>query len=203
MHHLLKQVTYISNFLLPSFERSAAKVLSSFNAILEEKIAAVAELGVTLISFATYENQSWPFVTVNDFQQRSASTRGLSDAYFLELLPIVRDEERGQWEAYSIAHKAWLSEGRAYQANHGFPPTPNANNRSRTLTENGDAVAGDVVIAMTEGKSSISEKISSFDDNGVLASDPGPGPYFPIWQVSLYFECVAADEIDVMTTFGS
>ena len=36
----------------------------------------------------------------------------------------------------------------------------------------------------TPGESSISERIFTFDQNWNVVVDPGPGPYFPIWQSS-------------------
>ena len=38
----------------------------------------------------------------------------------LDLAPIVSDENRLAWEEYSVAHKEWLTEGRAYQADKGL-----------------------------------------------------------------------------------
>jgi hypothetical protein len=161
-----------------SFAGNANKVLISFQEILEEKIAAIASLGVTFTAFAKAENSTWPFVTMNDFQQRAASAKGLSDAYYLEILPIVSDEIRAEWEEYSVANKAWLSEGRAYQEKFAL-------GTSRQLKlEEGDQVTGEVVLSFTEGNSSISKRIFTFDETWATVTDPGPGPYYPIWQSS-------------------
>jgi hypothetical protein len=96
-------------------------------------------LGVTFTALAEADNSTWlAFVTMQDFQQRAASAKGLSDAYFLELLPIVSDESRAEWEEYSVANKAWLSEVRAYQERFAL-------GTRRKLIEEGDQVTGDVV----------------------------------------------------------
>lgn len=155
-------------------------MISNFQDILKQKIAAIAALGVTFTAFAKHENRTWPFVTMNDFQQRSASTRSLSGSYFFELLPIVSDAQREEWEEYSVAQKAWLSEGREYQAQNSLG-TPT---RRNLQLEDGDGVTGDVVLTFTKGDSSISDKIFTFDENWGVVSDPGPGPYYPIWQSS-------------------
>jgi class 3 adenylate cyclase len=128
---------------------------------LQQKIAAIAALGVTFTAFAQHDNLTWPFVTMNDFQQRSASTRSLSGSYYLELIPIVSEEDRGDWESYSLANKGWLDEGRTFQAN-------NEKGLDTGYESNG------------EENSVIFPKIS--DDMVVPAA--GPGPYFPIWQSS-------------------
>mmetsp|Transcript_21372 Transcript_21372/g.50809 ORF Transcript_21372/g.50809 Transcript_21372/m.50809 type:complete len:1202 (-) Transcript_21372:132-3737(-) len=162
-----------------TFEGQADKVLTSFQGILEQKIAAIASLGVTFTAFAQANNDTWPFVTMNDFQQRAASAKGLSDAYFLELLPIVTDDDREKWEEYSVENKGWLSEGREYQQRFDIEPTT----RNLQLAE-GDVVTGDVVNTFTGGESSISETIFTFDENWATISSPRPGPYYPIWQSS-------------------
>ena len=136
-----------------------------------------------MTSFALANNDTWPFVTMNDFQQRAASAKGLSDAYFLELLPIVSDEERERWEEYSVANKGWLNEGREYQQRFNIEP---ATRRSRNLQlEEGQVVTGDQdAVLATGGDSSISETIFTFDENWATISSPRPGPYYPIWQSS-------------------
>ena len=87
---------------------------------MEEKIAALAALGVTITATAIANNSTWPFVTIDQFQQRSASSLSLSGCLHLDLAPIVSDENRLAWEEYSVANKEWLTEGRAYQAEKGL-----------------------------------------------------------------------------------
>jgi hypothetical protein len=103
-----------------SFVGSAARVVQSFENILEEKIAAITAFGVTITASAVANNSTWPFVTVDLFQQRSASSRSLSGSQYLQLVPIVTDNTRAAWEAYSVANKGWLTEAREYQAEKGL-----------------------------------------------------------------------------------
>jgi hypothetical protein len=70
---------------------------------------------------ANETNSTWPFVTLNDFQRRSASARSLSGSYFTSVLPIITtDDIRRDWETYSMAQKGWLTEGRQYEADQGL-----------------------------------------------------------------------------------
>ena len=210
------------------FDGNAKKILISFQDILEQKIAAIASLGATFTAFATREDgsnnvggapanntsasssssSSWPFVTLNNFQQRAASAKSLSSAYFLELLPIVSEENREQWEQYSVANKGWLNEGREYQERFNLGAVSGGgDDRQRVLQEEeeattasnvhdtveqrilqlseGDQVTGkDAVLSFTAGDSSISDKIFTFDETFAIVPDLNPGPYFPIWQSS-------------------
>ena len=95
-------------------------MIQSFEDILEQKIAAIAAFGVTMTASAQETNSTWPYVTLHDFQQRSASTRSLSGSFFSAVLPIITAATRSDWETYSVANKWWLREGREYQVNKGL-----------------------------------------------------------------------------------
>jgi hypothetical protein len=152
-----------------SFSGSAAKVVASFEDILEQKIAAIAALGVTFTSSALETNRTWPFVTINKFQQRSASARTLSRSYKFVLVPIVTDENRLDWEEYSVVNSGWLAEGREYQAEND-PGT----SRNRILAlQDGDSVAEHDVVSFTQGESRIADKIFILDEAFSFVADPG------------------------------
>jgi hypothetical protein len=87
---------------------------------MEEKIAAIAAFGVTMTATAIANNSTWPFVTIDQFQQRSASSQALSGCLFMQITPVVTDKDRLAWEEYSVAHSGWLTEGREYQADKGL-----------------------------------------------------------------------------------
>ena len=103
-----------------SFLGSAATIVASFEGIFEEKIAAIAAFGVTITATAVANNSTWPFVTIDQFQQRSASTISLSGCLYLHITPIVTEENRSAWLEYSLANTGWLTEGRQYQAEKGL-----------------------------------------------------------------------------------
>ena len=69
-----------------TFEGASAKLVESFEEIVQQKIGAVTSLSVAFTSYARSNNDTWPFVTMNDFQQQAASARSLSNSLFLELL---------------------------------------------------------------------------------------------------------------------
>ena len=182
------------------YEGSAQKIISSFEQVVSQKVAAITSLAVTLTAYARSQNDTWPFVTMNDFQQRSAMVRSLSDCLFLELLPIVTDENRAAYEAYALKNKGWLDDGRAWQdqLHLGF----STSRRELEATENvprkmqdggvfGSATSGGVtgnqVLNFTNGKqgaSTIANQIFTLDSNWKPVVDPGPGPYTPIWESS-------------------
>ena len=147
-YHLPLQGCLLLRFASCSFLGSAATIIASFEGIFEEKIAAIAAFGVTITAAAVANNSTWPFVTIDQFQQRCASTISLSGCLYLQISPIVTDENRFAWLEYSLANKAWLTEGRKYQAEKGL----------------GTLVGGDPVI---------NTDIIMADDSGESYADPG------------------------------
>ena len=139
-----------------SFLGSAATVIASFEGILEEKIAAIAAFGVTITANAVANNSTWPFVTIDQFQQRSASSLSLSGCMFLELAPIVTDENRFAWEEYSVANTWWLTEGRTYQTEKGLGAMvggdPYINKQIVTVDESGTDILIEPTVSMKENK---------------------------------------------------
>jgi len=99
-----------------NFEGAATKLLDSFQQIVKQKVGVIAALsGVSYTSYARSRNDTWPLVTINDFQQRAAGAGSLSDSLFLEILPTVQQEDRTSWEEYAVENKGWLDKGREYQ----------------------------------------------------------------------------------------
>ena len=163
------------------FQGNAQKLMDSFNQIVELKIGAITSLAISFTSYARSQNATWPFVTMNDFQQRAASARALSDCLFLELLPLITDETRADWEEYALIEKGWLDEGRDYQEKLDIGIS------RRQLVGNGSYTGNNVldfVAGKHNGTSNIANQIFLFDADFVPVVDPGPGPYFPIWESS-------------------
>ena len=111
----MRPLNVLPIFVESSFLGAATKVIKSFEDILEQRIAAIAALGVTLTASAVETKSTWPYVTLHDFQQRSTSTQSLSGSFFTAVLPIITKENRLDWEAYSIANWWWVTEGQDFQ----------------------------------------------------------------------------------------
>eukprot|EP00522_Entomoneis_paludosa_P013117 CAMPEP_0172452292 /NCGR_PEP_ID=MMETSP1065-20121228/10005_1 /TAXON_ID=265537 /ORGANISM="Amphiprora paludosa, Strain CCMP125" /LENGTH=1141 /DNA_ID=CAMNT_0013204333 /DNA_START=182 /DNA_END=3604 /DNA_ORIENTATION=+ len=139
----------------------AAKVLESFEQIVGEKIGAVSSLAVAATSYAQATNTSWPYVSLNDFDYRTASILTQADCLLLQILPKVTDLERAKWENYSMANMDWYNEGLVRQAevNAAFTQL-DAYNPPFIFYYAFDPVT------FTLG----------------IAPDPGPGDYTPVWQ---------------------
>jgi hypothetical protein len=158
------------------WQGNSLKIMDSFEAIFKEKFGALSTLGVSFTSFASGSNLTWPFVTMNDFQQRAASAREVSNALYTQILPIISGENKAKWEAYSVENKGWLDEARAYQQEIGLQET--LGQKLRPL----EPVTKDSSLDFSSG---IGNKIYSFDlDTFLPVATTSPPDYYPIWQQS-------------------
>jgi hypothetical protein len=152
------------------YDESAFTVINSFEDIARQELAAIGSLSVAVTLFArSHPNTIWPFVTLNDFQQRADDIRELSNSLFLSIVPVISEEERSAWEDYSVENIWWLENSRVYQEEGlGF---------TLTAAEGGGAL--DIA-------SGIGDKIYIIGPDGPLV-DESSGPYFPLWQDSPHF----------------
>lgn len=138
---------------------------------------AIASLAVTASSFARSQNHTrWPFIALNDFQERCQVARALSGALFVRLVPIVSNEDREAYEDFIVNNLQWLDEAVA-DKKLNFD-----DDRRLQLTNNGTQ---DDAIEFV-GQHGVANRIFTFSDTGVIP-DQGEGPFFPLWQESPTF----------------
>lgn len=158
------------------WQGNSVKVINSFEEIFKEKFGALSTLGVSFTSYASGHNKTWPFVTMNDFQQRAASARRVSRALYTQILPIITAENKEMWEQYSVENRGWLDEAREYQQTLGLQET--LGQQLRPL----EPVTEDSTLDFSSG---IGNKIYSFDLQTFLpVTSTHPPNYYPIWQQS-------------------
>lgn len=192
------------------FYGSAEKLLESFEGVISQKIEAIGSMGITLAAYAESQNTSFPFVTMNSFQQRSASARQLSAALLLFLTFIVTDEDRAAYEHYTWDNQGWIEEGRAFQEEVGL----DAFLTRRSLAEGGLAplLWGDRGLQMdktnnTEAEGppfefrpfSVSTRIFEYTKQFKPVLAASADIYTPMWQSS---PVLAATQANVVSARG-
>jgi hypothetical protein len=168
--------TYLKRNEAKNFEDSyydqANVVLEAVRIKSNRRIGTVRSFAEALTSHAVSNGQTWPNVTLPDFERQGTATTRLADIMSLILVPIVSDWQRDGWEEYSIQNQAWLPEGLEVQREE-------AEKR------------GDLEIGFGSGGGgspdpddlSIPEKIHRVDGLAPAQED-GPGPYLPQWQIA-------------------
>jgi hypothetical protein len=110
---------YTSNAETDEFEQQfhedATKVLQSLGESLDKAIAGVDTMVLSMLSYARDTNQTWPYVTVPDFESRSAKFLALTNAVVFMQFTLITPETRGKWEAYSADNgPAWAEKSIDY-----------------------------------------------------------------------------------------
>lgn len=154
-----------------SFDDMAHKLASAFRTNAKRRVGAIQSLATTITSSAIAENQTWPNVTLADFEIRANYILDLAEVMSIMFWPFVTGDTRKGWEAYSVEHQGWYKEAMEVQGNiaAGQP----------------DEEESIDIVESTWGSSpngTIPEEINRLTGNG-LEIDTEDGPYAPLWQV--------------------
>lgn len=147
------------------YDAVAAKVLETFEDIVSEKLSALSAFSISATAYARAKNESFPFVTMQDYQQTAGSIREVVDCLLVYSIYHVEQELRADWETYSNANTDWYYEDMAYQR------------------ENGINFGGDYPFSPALFRYEYNMTTGGFDPT----YEDSPGPYAPIWQASPLF----------------
>jgi hypothetical protein len=94
------------------YEGTANKLVDSLQDVLAE-MAAISGIAVAttadVLQFYSNSNESWPFVTMSNFQQRAGSARRISGAIYVSINPIVQSNKLSDWERYVLSDaNSWM-----------------------------------------------------------------------------------------------
>lgn len=92
------------------FDADALKILESIGFSVDLTLTAEDSLVTTMVSYANHNNLTWPFVTIPDFELRSAKIRSLAKGVWLNFYLRVTNEQRAKWERYTAENKGWIDE---------------------------------------------------------------------------------------------
>jgi hypothetical protein len=102
----------------------STKVIESWQLNAEGQLAALHSFSVTLTSYAKERNDTWPFVTVPDFERRAHSVLSQVKSVSMLLHPIVTKENRAKWEQYSVDNfDGFTKESLDFQRSGGYNRT--------------------------------------------------------------------------------
>ena len=106
---------YLANDQRAEFKRVFASyshdILTGFQDAVEKKLNAIDTLATSVTETSLMTNQTFPFVSIPDFETRGSTVRVLSDALMILWLPLVTDETRQKWEEYALANRKEVIDG--------------------------------------------------------------------------------------------
>ena len=89
----------------------------------ENQFGAVRSLSVAVTSHAlNAPNNTWPFVSLPNFEARAKELLELSRADTIIFAPIVPRKNKGAWESYSVVNQGWIVEGLEFQGLEDVDP---------------------------------------------------------------------------------
>jgi class 3 adenylate cyclase len=155
---LITRSNEVNNFEA-SFVALSGKVIDKINFRLEQKFSAIDSLGIAVTSYVTNSklnrnNDSWPFITVPDFQLRGENACNMGDVLSVGIHPLVDFSQRETWEKYIDQNIDWLRQSER-RCGLGAGKEPK-----------------------------YSEQILRLDSNTGFNVDESPGPYLPYWQIT-------------------
>ena len=84
------------------------------------KIQVATSLGLSITSHATDRGETFPFVTLPDFEVQAQKALNLSVGETLQWIPKVEAAQQQSWETYTVLEgPKWMSESLTAR---GFPP---------------------------------------------------------------------------------
>jgi class 3 adenylate cyclase len=160
------------------YEAGANQVIKSFHISVEQFLGSFDALASIITSHAIDSGSTFPNVTVPDFEVHADATRVLSQAPFVQYLPLVTDEIRKEWEAYATENQGHLIP--AFAKEMGLKGVQDAKyNITKPEEEQGNRE-----LQESTAEPTFQEEIWSFSGPGETeVADTGPY-YLPIWQIS-------------------
>ena len=170
------------------FKDQSDKVIEAFYQNIEKKLDALSTFSYSLTGYALSQGETWPFVTLPNFELQGRSAMINAEALSTSVIPVISEEDRAAWEDYVPKHADWIKESQDYQegleqqlhfGSFGSDrrlahSQMHQNDRSLRELQEQEPVP-------LNQSSGINDKIWEWGQYGAQAYE-GTAPYFPLWQ---------------------
>jgi hypothetical protein len=164
------------------YQASAQRIVESFHDAVERRLGATNSMATAITSHSLDTKQTFPFVTIPNFEIRGSDLRIQADAMSILWMPLVTDETRDAWEDYALINRSQVDEAfvedvkRREKQDDEFGLTNTSSTGNRMLQQSQQENILD------DGAGYI-PRIWSNDGIGPPGVDAeGSGPYLPLWQ---------------------
>jgi uncharacterized protein (UPF0333 family) len=165
------------------YQANAQRIVESFHDAVERRLGAINSMATAITSYSLDAKQTFPFVTIPNFELRGSDIRVQADATGISWMPLVTDETRDAWEEYSLINRS--------QINDAF------------LEDEKQRKKQDAKFGLTNTSSSTGIRMLQQSQQGTILDDgtgynpriwsngaigpvgveaEGSGPYLPLWQ---------------------
>jgi hypothetical protein len=163
------------------YQSNAQRIVESFHDAVERRLGAINSMATAITSHSLDAKQTFPFVTIPNFEIRGSDLRVQADATGIAWLPLVTDETRDAWEEYALINRSQIDEAfvedvkRREKQDDEFGQTNTSSTGNRMLQQSQQEN-----ILNGTGYHPRIWSIGAIGPPGVDAE--GSGPYLPIWQ---------------------
>ena len=163
------------------------KIIDSFHHAISKRLDAMNAMATTITSYALATNQTFPFVTLPDFELHGAVLRVQAETHAMHYCPLIpNDDVRKAWETYALDHRnqidiAFESETRHRQRQDDFYGI----SRNRHLQDNTDTTTSTMQLNETILGDGTGYHPKIWSNGATIPRGDEPysgGPYFPAWQ---------------------
>jgi hypothetical protein len=91
------------------YQANALKIIDSFQDSVERRLGSINSMASSITSHALATNQTFPFVTIPNFEVRGSDLRVQAGAMVIYWSPLVTDKTRAAWEAYAFKNRAQIN----------------------------------------------------------------------------------------------
>jgi hypothetical protein len=177
---------YLSNEETNNFEKgyqaNAQRIIESFHDAVERRLGAINSMGTSITSYSLDAKQTFPFVTIPNFEIRGSDLRVQAGSTSILWLPLVTDETRVAWEEYALINrsqidKAYLEdEKQREKQDDEFRLTNTSSIGTRMLQQSQQET-------ILDDGTGYHPSIWSNEGIGPARDEAkGSGPYLPLWQ---------------------
>ncbi|CAB9499837.1 Receptor-type guanylate cyclase gcy [Seminavis robusta] len=158
------------------FENLAKEMLYRVNVRTSTMETTFRSLASGVTSYATEHNETWPFMTMPNWNARALNTHQLSHAVGLGMSPIVQGTNITEWENYSVqASQVWMDAARPFQQQTG----------ALVATINRDKQQPMLMPESPNTYPAVTDYVYHYADDGVKLSVPPSVPQvIPVWQLA-------------------
>jgi hypothetical protein len=139
-------------------------------------------MATAITSHSLDTKQTFPFVTIPDFEKRGSDLRAQADATTISWTPLVTDETRVAWEEYALTNRFQIDEAFLEDAklrekqDDEFGLTNTSSTGIRMLQQSQQET-------ILDDGTGYHPSIWSSGGTGLVGDAPeGSGPYLPLWQ---------------------
>jgi len=152
------------------FQQDADNMLASLGISIDHTLGAVDAFAISMLAEAKVTNQTYPFVSINDWAVQSGKLLKNSRAKFITTYQVVEESQRTEWEEYASMHNGWVEDSIDVQSRDRSYKGPNITDQyvEENYIGHYDLIHG------------YDEHVFGWENNTGGVSHEGP--YLPLWQ---------------------